>query len=474
MLPVLKTNIKIILISAVLLFFGYAGQPWAAEQQVRYQGTISAAKLNVRAKPSRLSDVVIVLKKNDVVEVLEKSNTGGWLKVTYKNRTGYIRNRTKYVRLKEVKDQSVARKKASVKEARKAQKKEIEKKITAQEKLVDTFSEKEVEIIEGLNEIDYALNRARIKVTALSTEMEQLEAKINTLSRDSEKLAAEIRVNNVYTGKRLKALYKMNMIGRLDAAGLPSSVFDFILKQNSMKRIIASDFKVLEKQNADLEQFAKLQTALKHEVKSKTQLEVELQDQIRINKKESLKRELILQDIRKKKKLSLAAVEALKNAAAELDNQINNLDTGNTNSLNHASFSSRKGRLIFPVKGRIISEFGPSQIDNGGYKAFTYQKGIDIKVERGEPVKSVFKGVVMFSEWLKGYGNLMIINHGDNYYTLYAHLEELFKQQGEHVDTGEVIATAGDTGSIKGMRLHFEVRHHGKPVNPMKWLRKGA
>jgi septal ring factor EnvC (AmiA/AmiB activator) len=127
---------------------------------------------------------------------------------------------------------------------------------------------------------------------------------------------------------------------------------------------------------------------------------------------------------------------------------------------------------MVPVKGSVISEYGPST--TGDYKSFTFQKGIDIKVERGEPVKSVFKGEVMFAQWLKGYGNLMIVDHGDNYYTLYAHVEEIFKQKGETVDTGEVIATAGDTGSIKGMCLHFEVRHHGKPVNPMKWLRKGA
>jgi len=124
------------------------------------------------------------------------------------------------------------------------------------------------------------------------------------------------------------------------------------------------------------------------------------------------------------------------------------------------------------VKGKIISKYGPSS--TGDYKSFTFQKGIDIKVERGEPVKSVFKGEVMFAQWLKGYGNLMIIDHGDNYYTLYAHVEEIFKRKGETVKTGDVIATAGDTGSIKGMCLHFEVRHHGKPENPMKWLKKGV
>jgi murein DD-endopeptidase MepM/ murein hydrolase activator NlpD len=69
---------------------------------------------------------------------------------------------------------------------------------------------------------------------------------------------------------------------------------------------------------------------------------------------------------------------------------------------------------------------------------------------------------------------MVIINHGENYYTLYAHLQEMFKKKGDPVDAGEVIATLGDTGSLKGVCLHFELRHHGKPVDPLKWLKKGA
>ena len=127
---------------------------------------------------------------------------------------------------------------------------------------------------------------------------------------------------------------------------------------------------------------------------------------------------------------------------------------------------------MIPTPGKIISKFGP--LRTGDYKSFTFQKGIDIKVKKGETVKSVFNGKVLFAQWLKGYGNLLVIDHGDNYYTLYAHVEEIFKQKGETVKTGEIIATAGDTGSIKGTCLHFEIRHHGKAVDPMNWLKKGA
>ncbi|WP_299981427.1 peptidoglycan DD-metalloendopeptidase family protein [Desulfobacula sp.] len=349
---------------------------------------------------------------------------------------------------------------------------DIRAKIQTQEKMVKSFSQKEVAIIEGLNEIDHTLNKARIKSLALSKEVRQLEGKIEHLNRGKKRLLKEIILNQNYAGKRLSALYKMSMIGRLDVAGRPSSVFDFFLQQNSMRRVITSDFQVLEKQNLDLEKFETLEQELQKEIQAKTALEAELNDQIRINKKETLKKELILKEIRQKKKLSLAAVESLKYAALQLDKRISSLQKHEASGVSDSSFSNYQGRLLIPVKGKIISKFGPSRI--GDYKSFTFQKGIDIKVERGKPVKSVFRGQIMFAQWLKGYGNLLIIDHGDNYYTLYAHVEEIFKQKGESVETGEVIATTGDTGSIKGVCLHFEVRHHGKPVNPLKWLRKGA
>ena len=484
MLSILKTNIKIALISGFSLLF--LSSAVFAQDRIFYKGIVASYRLTIRLKPSRLSDVVIVAERGEIIDVLQKKGSNGtWLIVEHKGNRGYIRNRPQYIKLipvpqkkvekkveKKVKKSKVKKTKTLPKKENKAAKEKIQDKIHTQKKMAETFSQKEVEIIEGLNEIDFALNRARRKVLALSAEIMQLEGKIDQLNRDREQLAKEIGKNREYAGKRLSALYKMNMIGRLDVAGLPESVFDFFLQQNSMKRILTYDFKVLEKQNMDLEKFESLEVELKKEIHAKTQLETEFNDQIRINKKETIKKELILKEIRQKKKLSLAAVESLKLAALRLDNQISSIQKGEASSLDDFSFSRYKGRLLVPVRGKVISKFGPAR--GGGYKAFTFQKGIDIKVERGEPVKSVFKGEIMFAQWLKGYGNLLIINHGENYYTLYAHLEEIFKQKGETVETGEVIATAGDTGSIKGMCLHFEVRHHGKPVNPMKWLRKGA
>ena len=124
-----------------------------------------------------------------------------------------------------------------------------------------------------------------------------------------------------------------------------------------------------------------------------------------------------------------------------------------------------------PVEGKITNLFGPYK--NPKYNVTNFRSGIDIEAEKGEPIRSVFKGTVIFSNWFKGYGNMIIIDHGNSYYTVYAHLEETFKTKGDEVDTAEVIATVGDTGSMTGVKLYFEVRHHGKPMNPLSWLKKG-
>jgi septal ring factor EnvC (AmiA/AmiB activator) len=124
-----------------------------------------------------------------------------------------------------------------------------------------------------------------------------------------------------------------------------------------------------------------------------------------------------------------------------------------------------------PVKGKITEFFGP--YTNTKFNIVNFRSGVTIEAERGEPIHAVYKGVTLYADWFKGYGNMIIVDHGDHYYTLYAHAEELFKKKGDPVDAGEVIATVGDSESLMGPGLHFEVRHHGKPVDPAPWINRG-
>ena len=128
-------------------------------------------------------------------------------------------------------------------------------------------------------------------------------------------------------------------------------------------------------------------------------------------------------------------------------------------------FARLKGRLSPPLAGRLIAGFGEAR-GRGGLK----WNGVLIATMYGEPVKAVSHGRVAFSDWLQGFGFITIIDHGDGYMTLYGHNESLFKQAGEWVEAGEVIATAGDSGGHKQPGLYFEIRERGKPVDPKAWF----
>ncbi|MFW6081360.1 MAG: murein hydrolase activator EnvC family protein, partial [Desulfosalsimonas sp.] len=91
----------------------------------------------------------------------------------------------------------------------------------------------------------------------------------------------------------------------------------------------------------------------------------------------------------------------------------------------------------------------------------------------GEPVRAVFDGETVFADEVRGFGRVVIVSHGGNYHTVYARVEDIFSGKGVHVESGEVIATVGESGSRKGPALYFEIRHDGRPVDPMKWLDKG-
>lgn len=496
MLSVPEADLKIgvAALVAVLVVALSSVSPAAAEAPVVYRGTITAFKLNIRSGPSQKAPVIATVDRGTQMDVIKVTGgIGGWCTVIYQGQEGYIRNRPKYIALSAPSGPVVLKPKTEKPDLSAGtqsdsqpgmkpgfqpdsktvrQHEAITEKLEKETRKMARISEKEGEILDGLNEIDYALNQARIRSQALARENRRLAGEIRSIEDQVRDLNQSMGETREYAGQRLEALYRMHMMGRLEMAGPPASLFDFFVTQRAVKQVVASDYTLLAAQTRDLDQLIRLQKALEEQIAAKTALEADLALQIRIKEKESRKKEMILEEIREKKQLSQAAIASLEEAAGALARRLDAMGLSGSPELDDTTFARQKGQLPVPVDGKIVSSFGRSR--NGNYNAFTFQRGIDIKVERGEPVRSVFKGEVMFADWLKGYGNLLIINHGDNYYTLYAHVEEMFKKKGETVSTGEVIATAGDTGSIKGMYLHFEVRHHGKPVNPMTWLKKGA
>lgn len=130
------------------------------------------------------------------------------------------------------------------------------------------------------------------------------------------------------------------------------------------------------------------------------------------------------------------------------------------------AFAKRKGELPWPASGRLANRFGDSRA--GGKLNW---RGVLIAAARGEDVRAVSRGRVAFANWLRGYGLLMIVDHGNGFMSLYGHNQSLYKDVGEWVQSGEVIATVGDSGGQDDAGLYFEIRHDGEPVNPVTWCR---
>ena len=135
--------------------------------------------------------------------------------------------------------------------------------------------------------------------------------------------------------------------------------------------------------------------------------------------------------------------------------------------LDGAGFAALKGDLPWPLQGRLVSRFGQPRA--GGRLKW---HGLLVQADPGSPVRAVFSGRVVFADWLRGFGHLAIIDHGNGYMTLYGHADRLTKSAGGAVEAGEVIAQAGRSGGVQTSGLYFEIRQAGDAVDPLGWLAK--
>jgi len=131
-----------------------------------------------------------------------------------------------------------------------------------------------------------------------------------------------------------------------------------------------------------------------------------------------------------------------------------------------AAFSTLRGRLSLPVRGELAARFGAPRGAAG-----TEAKGVFIRAPEGRPVRAVASGQVVYADWMRGFGNLLILDHGEAYLSIYANNEALLKQVGDVVAPGETIATTGASGGNEQTGLYFELRHLGRAFDPLRWVK---
>lgn len=439
------------------------------------KGIIVADFLNMRSSPDMESSVINILPKSSQVEIVENKN--GWLKVRYKESFGYIRNNSRYIHIVSLTGVSAEEEDTgeSVKNYRE-QVRDLSQKIEISQKDIEGLSREETGVLSTLNKIETNLADCKKQILVYRLEISALEKELKNSEKISKELKKRVDSLHEYAKRRLVALYKMNRLGTLSMLASADSFSEFLFRRQALERIFSHDEEIRKNLIQQREQLNDVLSEIKTSKEKKLELEKEVKKQIADMALERKKRSKILAEVRKKKSMEQELLNAYRQAAELLENKILSLsaesdDPGFIKYKPSEPFETFKGLLNMPVNGTITVRFGSYRDTRLNLDLFN--SGITVRADRGEPIYAVKDGLILYAGWFKGYGNMIIIDHGQHYCTVYAHAEELFKDKGDPVESGEVIATVGDSGSISGPELYFELRHYGKPVNPLEWIKKG-
>lgn len=306
-----------------------------------------------------------------------------------------------------------------------------------------------------------AAGRARTQAAALEEQAGALE----------QRVAATRRVLRA----RAVALYRAGELGSVRLLFAAEDLPDFLARVSSLRRLLNHDAELLTRHR---QQVAALDEA---------RAEAEVSAQRLVAAEEALGRKAreLAQERRRKHQLvarlhrdrtrERAALVELEKAARALEETLASLGADDTSpelALAGPPFRDLRGKLAPPVDAKVVQGFG-RQVD-AEFRTETFNSGLVFGAARGTPVLAVAEGKVRFAGWFRGYGRMVILDHGDGYFTVAGHLDTLDVEVGDTVQARQRIGAVGETGSLAGPRLYFEVRRGGEALDPGEWLQLAA
>ena len=305
------------------------------------------------------------------------------------------------------------------------------------------------------------------RAQALSAQLRVLGGRMALAEAEESVARVVLRERSEQLRPRLLSLYRLTQRSPLEVLLPADDVATLVWRARAMSSLVRSDLDALEDtrsvvafQRASLDQL----DAWKRRVGNRLE---ELQAEAEEAAAQQTELGEALQLLQAKTRAAGSVLGELTRSQAQLQATLDGLseeaDTG--------GFGALRGKLPLPTPGRIEVAFG--KLVHPKFNTVTVQKGLDIRAAAGAPVKALAPATVVWTGWLKGYGNLVVLDQGDGYHTLFAHLAETFRPVGTHVFAGEVVGTVGDSGSLKGPYLYFEVRRRGLAVDPLPWVGAG-
>ncbi|MDA1107387.1 MAG: peptidoglycan DD-metalloendopeptidase family protein [Proteobacteria bacterium] len=321
------------------------------------------------------------------------------------------------------------------------------------------------ELLNSLKTSEQAIGRINQRLRDLDAEAQQHNARLAQLQRDKEQLATEMSAQRHALTAQVRSAYLMGrqdylktLLNQQDPARLGRG----LLYYNYFNRARAER---IAQASAGLEQLTATTQAIEQQRAHLAELRVEQQQEKAVLDDGQQTRELILArlnaDIHRKDSQLARLLEderalgvLLKRLPRAADKQ------------GYLPFAALKGKLPWPAKGNATAPFGSSRLDDRAR-----WQGVLIEGRAGDEVRAVAPGRIAFAEWLRGFGLMIIIDHGDGYMTLYGHNQALYKGVGDRAEAGEVIAAMGASGGNERPGVYFEIREQGVPRDPLVWCR---
>lgn len=328
-------------------------------------------------------------------------------------------------------------------------------------------------VLTELKTLESEISDNSVKLNLLEDSLQSIKIQKKTLEEELNQLNVQLHNQRVILSEQIRSAYSMGhqqnlkmLLNQQDPAqaGRAQEYFNYINHARMQQISLFQDTLKQKKQTEEeLKQTLNKQKELLTAQKSK---KTELQ-------KQRLQRKNLLTELSNKIKNQENTLTSLEESRNRIENLLKSLGELladiPTNPLEKQPFKSLIGNLPWPVNGPFLGKFGQAK-NQGDLK----WNGVLIKANYGTPIHVISHGRVAFSDWLQGYGFITIIDHGDGYMSLYGHSESLFKQTGDWVSAGEVIATAGDSGGQPQSGVYFEIRSRGKPVDPSLWCSSTA
>ena len=347
--------------------------------------------------------------------------------------------------------------------------------IEEKRKKSDEAEKKRESVLQGLQSLDERLVRHRQEHQDILKQLRKKDHEIEQMSVQLSRLAERIDERQDAIAARLRVQYVEGRFGHLKTLLAAGSYADFQRRFQYLSAVSQRESQVVETYRKDADRMAQVER--EREEARRGILAYKISTEHKLLQIQGLKKEkkVYLAKITQQKESYDRAVEELEKSAARVDSLLKELETRRRAAAARppsatGGLRSLKGTLLWPTDGQVVSYFGRQK--HPTFNTYIQRKGIEIRAAEGSNIRAVSAGQVAYADWLKGYGLVIIVDHANGVFSLYAHASKILTTVGARIDAGDTIGETGDTGMTGESTLYFELREGAEPVDPLVWLSK--